>query len=97
MANIVSDTVKHAFMGSQGAKADRLSANTVEPTRDTRITSDFGTRQSNTDDWLRVNSDDKTGPMLLEDGFAREKVGSRPHVGIRPGQRLTSIDSPLRP
>ena len=39
-----------------------------------RLTSDWGTKQSNTDDWLKVASEDKTGPMLLEDGFAREKV-----------------------
>lgn len=40
-----------------------------------RITSDWGTKQTNTDDWLKVSSEDKTGPMLLEDGFGREKVG----------------------
>lgn len=39
-----------------------------------RITADFGAKQSNTDDWLKVATEDQTGPSLLEDGFAREKV-----------------------
>lgn len=39
-----------------------------------RITTDYGVKQTNTDDWLRVASEEKTGPMLLEDHFAREKV-----------------------
>lgn len=71
-------------MGSKGseAKATQLAADTVEPTKDTRITSDFGTKQSNTDDWLRVNSEDQTGPMLLEDGFSREKIHRFDHERI---------------
>lgn len=40
------------------------------------ITTDYGVKQSNTDDWLKVATEDKTGPMLLEDHAAREKVGS---------------------
>jgi catalase len=39
-----------------------------------RITSDYGVKQSNTDDWLKVSSEENQGPMLLEDSFAREKV-----------------------
>jgi hypothetical protein len=64
-------------MGAQGAevKAAQLAPDTVEPNKDSRITSDFGAKQSNTDDWLRVNREDQIGPMLLEDSFAREKVG----------------------
>ncbi|KAK7420385.1 catalase 1 [Neonectria punicea] len=72
-------------MGSKGganAKHDQLAASMVEPSDKTRITSDFGTKQSNTDDWLRVNSPDKTGPMLLEDGFAREKIHRFDHERI---------------
>lgn len=42
-----------------------------------RITSDYGVKQNNTDHWLTVASEDKTGPMLLEDPFAREKVCQR--------------------
>lgn len=81
--HIVPDSIR-AAMGSNNAqaKATQLAANTVEPTKDTRITSDFGTKQSNTDDWLRVNSEDKIGPSLLEDGFAREKIHRFDHERI---------------
>lgn len=81
--HIVPDSIR-AAMGSNNAqaKATQLAANTVEPTKDTRITSDFGTKQSNTDDWLRVNSEDKIGPSLLEDGFGREKIHRFDHERI---------------
>ncbi|KAL9069873.1 MAG: hypothetical protein Q9157_006007 [Trypethelium eluteriae] len=47
-----------------------------------RITSDFGVKQSNTDDWLRVATEDQTGPSLLEDHFAREKIHRFDHERI---------------
>jgi catalase len=74
MSSIVPEPVKNAFRGDASAKHHQLQANIVEPTQDTRITSDFGTKQTNTDDWLRVNRDDQIGPSLLEDPFGREKV-----------------------
>jgi len=77
MANIIPATVQaaqHAVMGSKGDKIADMARDTCEPTDKDRLTSDFGVRQSNTDDWLRVVSDDHTGPSLLEDPFAREKV-----------------------
>lgn len=77
-----SDLVKQAVMGHKGAKTDQLAAHTVEPTKDSRITSDFGTKQTNTDDWLRVNSKDQIGPMLLEDPFGREKIHRFDHERI---------------
>lgn len=69
-------------MGHKGAKTDQLAAYTVEPTKDSRITSDFGTKQTNTDDWLRINSRDQIGPMLLEDPFGREKIHRFDHERI---------------
>jgi hypothetical protein len=74
MANIIPKTVKETVMGSKDAKIQQLEANIQEPTKDSRITSDYGVKQSNTDDWLRVNSNDQIGPSLLEDNFGREKV-----------------------
>jgi hypothetical protein len=71
---MVPEPVKKAFGAGGAAKAHQLEAHMVEPTKDTRITSDFGTKQTNTDDWLRVNSEDQLGPSLLEDHFGREKV-----------------------
>lgn len=47
-----------------------------------RITTDFGVTQNNTDDWLKVANNDKTGPMLLEDHAAREKINSFDHERI---------------
>ena len=43
-----------------------------------RITSDFGVKETTADDWLKVVNEDKTGPLLLEDPFAREKVFASP-------------------
>ncbi|KAL6824135.1 catalase-like domain-containing protein [Trichoderma camerunense] len=82
MSNIIPSSVKQAVMGHKGAKTDQLAAHTVEPTKDSRITSDFGTKQTNTDDWLRVNSKDQIGPMLLEDPFGREKIHRFDHERI---------------
>lgn len=74
MSSIIPDAVKHAIVGSAGVKAEQLARSTVEPATSSRITADFGTKQTNTDDWLRVNSPNQIGPMLLEDPFGREKV-----------------------
>ncbi|RFU76666.1 catalase [Trichoderma arundinaceum] len=82
MSNIIPPSVKQAVMGQKGAKLDQLAAHTVEPSKNTRITSDFGTKQTNTDDWLRVNSENQIGPMLLEDPFGREKIHRFDHERI---------------
>lgn len=47
-----------------------------------RITTDYGVKQTNTDDWLKVSSEGKTGPMLLEDHAAREKINRFDHERI---------------
>lgn len=69
-------------MTTKAAKADQLKASMVQPTKMDRITADFGTKQSNTDDWLRISTNDKTGPMLLEDTFGREKIHRFDHERI---------------
>lgn len=69
-------------MTTKTAKADQLKASMVQPTQKDRITADFGTKQSNTDDWLRISTKDKTGPMLLEDTFGREKIHRFDHERI---------------
>ena len=74
MSHIIPPSVKQAVMGQKEAKADQLAKHMVEPTKDSRISSDFGTKQNSTDDWLRIARDDQLGPSLLEDPFAREKV-----------------------
>ncbi|KAL7920191.1 catalase-like domain-containing protein [Trichoderma austrokoningii] len=82
MSNIIPSAVKQAVMSQKGAKTDQLAAHTVEPTKDSRITSDFGIKQTNTDDWLRINSKDQIGPSLLEDPFGREKIHRFDHERI---------------
>ncbi|KAF2017729.1 catalase-domain-containing protein [Aaosphaeria arxii CBS 175.79] len=67
----------------QSAKVADLSKVTKDVfDKNNRITSDFGVKQTNTDDWLKVASEDKTGPMLLEDPFAREKIHRFDHERI---------------
>jgi hypothetical protein len=40
-------------------------------------------KQENTDEWLRVVSDDQEGPTLLEDPFAREKVSKAAKMCVK--------------
>lgn len=56
-------------------KVADLKKDTAHPGSDDRITSDWGTRQKNTDVTLSASTNERKGPQLLEDGFAREKVG----------------------
>ncbi|KAF2839429.1 catalase [Patellaria atrata CBS 101060] len=69
--------------GGQNPKIKQLNQYTEDVhNSDARITSDYGVRNSNTDDWLKVVNEDKTGPMLLEDPFAREKIHRFDHERI---------------
>lgn len=77
MASIISDTIhgaKQIIMGSQGDKIADLAQSTIEPTQKTKMTSDYGVKEANTDHWLSITNDKHTGPSLLEDPFGREKV-----------------------
>ncbi|CAL5868558.1 uncharacterized protein PFLUO_LOCUS2785 [Penicillium psychrofluorescens] len=46
------------------------------------LTTDHGVRVENTDQWLRVVDDQHTGPSLLEDQIAREKITRFDHERI---------------
>jgi len=73
---------------AQGAKVEQLAAVTKDYNDPSyRITSDYGVKQENTDDWLTVASEDHTGPMLLEDAFGREKI----HHSITRGSQNVSF------
>ncbi len=66
----------HAVSGpSEGNKLTDLARNTKDMTDKDRLTTDYGVKQSTADDWLKVAGPDKSGPLLLEDPFARERVG----------------------
>ncbi|KAF5658453.1 catalase-1 [Fusarium heterosporum] len=82
MTDKVTGAIKHAVMGHANDKIDQLKANMVEPNENTRITSDWGVKQNDTDHWLRVATEDQTGPSLLEDSFAREKIHRFDHERI---------------
>ena len=65
--------------GSHGPVADDkklmdLARDTADIHIPTPFTTDHGTRVSNTDNWLRVVDHSQTGPSLIEDQIAREKV-----------------------
>lgn len=87
-SNIVTDTLgkaKKMAGGGQEGKVAQLEEGKVgmqSVTKDDRITSDFGVKQGNTDDWLRITNEDRIGPMLLEDSFAREKIHRFDHERI---------------
>ena len=70
-----TEKVKESMSGQNSKKIAALQADTKDVhDKAWRITSDFGTKQASTDDWLTVVNNDHTGPLLLEDQFAREKA-----------------------
>nr|AAG53519.1 CAT2 catalase [Fulvia fulva] len=78
----LQDQLNGAAEGQKVAhvKNDPLYKDYHEPSN--RITTDYGVKQHNTDDWLKIASEDKTGPMLLEDHAAREKINRFDHERI---------------
>ncbi|KAH6693443.1 catalase-like domain-containing protein [Plectosphaerella plurivora] len=78
----ISESIKQAVMGTKADKISQLSSVTKNVDGDSRITSDFGVKQNNTDDWLRVTNDGQIGPGLLEDPFGREKIHRFDHERI---------------
>jgi hypothetical protein len=73
--------------GITNAKVAQLAADTKDVhDKKWKMTSDFGVKQNNTDDWLKVATPDQQGPALLEDHFGREKVRS-----ISTWRRLTQL------
>jgi catalase len=78
MASQILSNMTEKAKNMTGEKSQKI-ADLSKDTKDVhdpsyRITSDFGVKQTNTDDWLAVVSEDQQGPQLLEDPFGREKV-----------------------
>jgi hypothetical protein len=44
------------------------------PTNTHHLSSEWGVKQNSHDIWLQASTDDRQGPLLLEDNHAREKV-----------------------
>lgn len=80
MQEILSGTAQKAGEAISGAispnkKVQDLKQDIQEQSSNGRLTSDYGVKQNNTDVWLSASTEDRQGPQLLEDHFAREKVG----------------------
>ena len=79
MATTVASGLEKARQATQSASSKNkkivdLSRDTVDAHTSEPQTTDPGVRIENPDNWLKVTSDRKTGPSLLEDHIAREKV-----------------------
>jgi catalase len=61
-------------LSSDSKKIVDIKKDFIQQTDKDRITSEFGVKQSNTDNWLSASTSERKGPALLEDNFAREKV-----------------------
>ena len=59
---------------TEGKKVADMSRDTTDVHAPNPFTTDHGTKVENTDNWARVVDDKHTGPSLLEDQIAREKV-----------------------
>lgn len=55
-------------------KFSDMEKDTVDVFAKQHMTTDYGIKISDPDHWLRTVSDKNTGPSLLEDQIAREKV-----------------------
>ncbi|KAJ5166332.1 spore-specific catalase CatA [Penicillium canariense] len=74
------EAVQH--VSSKEKKIVDLEHDTTSLTSKQPLTTDHGTRIHNTDQWLRVMNDQRTGPSLLEDQIAREKITRFDHERI---------------
>jgi catalase len=75
---------------ADGKFAD-LQKDTVELNDKQHMTTDYGIKISDPDHWLRVADEKKTGPSLLEDQIAREKVHRLQSSPDEYKQKLTII------
>lgn len=60
--------------GPVSKKLEDMEKDVIDTKSSEHMTTDFGHKVSNTDNWLRVASQEQTGATLLEDQVAREKV-----------------------
>lgn len=77
MASTISNGLQKVMdsAASQNSKLTDLSNETKDShDPNVKLTTDWGSKVSDTDHWLTVSTEDQYGPALLEDGHAREKV-----------------------
>jgi hypothetical protein len=80
----------HEAKGTESDKIKDLHRDIVDVHSSGSMTTDFGHKVGNTDNWLKIATEKFTGPHLLEDQQAREKASS---TGCR---RLHQITNPPR-
>lgn len=68
----VQDAMKS--VGGEDKKIADLAHDTVDVHKKAKFTTDYGCPVADTDHWLKVVNDKSSGPSLLEDQIAREKV-----------------------
>lgn len=68
----VQEVIRSA--AGEDQKAADLLRDTADVHKKTKFTTDFGVPVSDTDHWLKLVNDKTSGPALLEDPIAREKV-----------------------
>ncbi|KAG5303355.1 catalase isozyme A [Histoplasma capsulatum G186AR] len=76
----VKELVENMQPGEQ--KIADLARDTTDVNGCLPFTTDHGVKVSNTDFWLRLASENQTGPSLLEDQIAREKIHRFDHERI---------------
>ena len=79
MASVIAGGLSKAQEAVQKAaskdkKLVDLGSETTTVDKNKHLTTDHGVKISNTDQWLRSVDENRTGPSLLEDQIAREKV-----------------------
>nr|GAT50676.1 predicted protein [Mycena chlorophos] len=78
----MSGIAQKITVSSSGDKFATMARDTKEVSDKDRLTTDYGVRQGNNDDWLKAVSDLHTGPMLMEDAYGREKIMRFDHERI---------------
>lgn len=87
MQSAIGATVQKAgeavssVMSSNKKTAD-MQPEMREPNTKESLTSDFGVKSGNHDNWLSASTEDRQGPLLLEDNFSREKIMKFDHERI---------------
>lgn len=80
MAQAAAQGVRKVQSAVSGLVQDKKIADLAKDTADVHapvtLTTDHGTKVHNVDNWLKVSDENHTGPSLLEDQIARERVGA---------------------
>ncbi|KAI9817201.1 MAG: hypothetical protein M1827_001313 [Pycnora praestabilis] len=88
MSSLITQNLQKAKTAMNGSSSQNAKQADLDKDRynvhdpKCKLTTDWGIKVSNTDDWLTVSSEDRVGPQLLEDGIGREKIHRFDHERI---------------